>query len=177
MYFKIKHTKLTPKQQKLWQTLLFFSRFMVLSVPLYIILMFGIDLSFLQYLVAINSYWMFKFLGFPVILNGFGLIVGTVNPFVFFITQDCTGWKSMLFFFALVFAVPKIPWKKRMLGLGLGIPLIWLGNLGRILGVVLVERVYGVETALITHDYIWRLGLIALVLLLWIVWLKKFYNY
>ena len=97
---------------------------------------------------------------------------GAGQPFIFMINEDCTGWKSMLFLFALIFSVPGIALKKRLFGLVIGIPLIWIGNIARIVGVVLAQESYGVQTALIIHDYLWQLGLIAIVIIIWVVWLS-----
>ncbi len=186
-----KPRKITKQQARLYQTLEFLVRLLALSIPLYAILLF-VDLILLQNLVAQEMMWLFKVLGWPV--TGEGLLFTTTNTgFVFMIAEDCTAWKSMIFFFALIFAVPgkffkkkafgmKKPstLKRRLIGLGIGIPVIWVGNLARILGIVWVEQTFGAETAMIVHAYLWQLGLIVLVLLLWFVWLlmsKKNSNY
>jgi exosortase/archaeosortase family protein len=166
---------LTPKNQKMYKTMTFFWRLIILSIPLYIILTFAIDLGFLQQIIATQSYWMFTFTGFAVAQDGPALTVGLDNeyqqPFYFIISEDSTGWKSMLFMFALVFAVPEIHNRKRLLGLLL-IPAVWVGNLARIWVIVVIERVYGYQAAILAHDYLWRIGLIVLVLGLWLLWLK-----
>jgi exosortase/archaeosortase family protein len=100
------------------------------------------------------------------------MTVGSERPFSFYLNEDCTAWKSILFLFALIFAVPAISLRKRLVGLGLGIPILWLGNQARILGVVLTERATNVQFAIFTHDYFWRVFLIFLVLGLWLAWMK-----
>ncbi len=169
-------SRFNQEQQKLWHTLTFLVRLIVLSIPLYLIISLGINLYPLQYAVATNSHQILKFTGFHVMQDGASLTVGSESelkqPFSFTISEDSTAWKSMLFFFALVFAVPAIHTKKRLLGLLIGIPLVWIGNLIRVWGIVMVERGYGIQAALIAHDYLWRFGLIALVLVLWVFWLK-----
>lgn len=172
----LKKSKMTKQQEKLWQTLTFFVRLLALSIPLYLIISLGVNLYSLQYSVATNSYWVLKFTGFHVVQDGASLTVGHESdlkqPFSFTISEDSTAWKSMLFFFALVFAVPAIPNRKRLLGLLAGLPLLWIGNLARVWGIVMIESNYGIQAALIAHDYLWRAGLIALVLLLWVFWLR-----
>jgi exosortase/archaeosortase family protein len=49
--------------------------------------------------------------------------------------------------------------------------LIYLGNLVRIILIVLVEQTYGTNIAMVIHDYLWQLGLISLVLIIWVFWL------
>jgi exosortase/archaeosortase family protein len=61
--------------------------------------------------------------------------------------------------------------KRRVLGLVLGIPAIWLGNLGRVVGVVMAKDVWGIENAMLVHDWVFQAGLIVIVLGIWIIWL------
>ncbi len=166
--------RLNRKQQRLWQTLEFLVRLIVLSVPLYLIIGLGISLYPLQLAAAGQSSWILGAMGYSVQQEGAYLTVSggpPVQDFLFYVNEDCTGWKSMLFLFALIFAVPGVVLRRRLWGLVFGLPAIWLGNLGRVVGVVLAERSYGVETALLIHDYGWQFGLIALVLVIWAGWL------
>ena len=71
----------------------------------------------------------------------------------------------------MLFAVPGIALRKRLWGLVFGLPTVWIGNIGRVVGVVLAEDAYGKAAALMIHDYLWQLGLIALVLGIWAVWM------
>lgn len=174
MNLKIFGYRLNRKQQRLWHILEFIVRLIILSIPLYLIIGFGISLYPLQLAAAGQSGWIMEVMGYSVQQEGAYMTVGGGGPsqdFFFYVNEDCTGWKSMLFLFALVMAVPAIAWRRRGLGLLIGIPVIWLGNLGRVVGVVLAERSYGVETALLVHDYLWQFGLIALVLIIWAGWL------
>jgi len=171
----MKIPKLDKKNERLYKTMMFFWRLIILSIPLYIVLTFALDLGYLQYIVATQSFSVLSFTGFAVAQEGPALTVGfddeTKQPFYFIISEDSTGWKSMLFFAALVLAVPDTRNKKKLMGLAL-LPAIWLGNLFRIWLIVWIERVYGFQSAMIAHDYLWRLGLILLVVGLWFVWLK-----
>lgn len=170
---KLKGVELTREQKRMWNVLEFLIRLLILSIPLYLILVLAVDLSPLQHTVATHSASLLKALGYNVFQEGYYIIVGTIqNPFYFMINEDCTGWKSMLFLFALIFAVPRIAMKKRVLGLVIGLPIVWVGNLMRVLGVVMAEAAWGLDFALVLHDYGYRLGLVALVLIIWVVWLK-----
>ncbi len=168
--------RLDHNQQKLFWTFIFLVRLLVLSIPLYFVLTFG-NLYVLQIIVAGQTNYILTSLGFPASQNEFTLHVSSNQPFTFFISEDSTGWKSMLFFFSLIMAVPdigkqKIKLSKRAIALLIGIPIIWIGNLLRVLGIVLVQQGYGFGAAMLFHDYVYRVGLVALVLVLWFVWLK-----
>jgi exosortase/archaeosortase family protein len=158
-------------QERLWETLLFLIKILVFAIPLYLILTFQGVLYPLQGMVSHNVYLILKSLGFDVLRNGFLIGIQGGNPFVFLISEDCTGWKSMLFLTALVIAVPNIKWRKRSIGLIFGIPVIYLGNLLRILLIVQIQQTYGLGFASLVHDYLWQAGLISLVLLIWVSWL------
>ena len=172
-----KPPRLAPQQKKLWNTLTFLLRLTVLAIPLYIVIWLNLSLVPLQSVVADQSAWILGAMGFAVTKNNLILSVGgaspfTSSPFTFYIGPDCTGWKSMLAFVALIFATLGVAMKKRVLGLVFGIPLIHLGNLSRIIIVVLIERGLGLDAALVFHDWLWQAGLMAIVLFLWLVWLK-----
>jgi exosortase/archaeosortase family protein len=169
--------KLDNRQQRLWSAFEFLVRLLVLSIPLYLIIGVGLSgtlLSPLQSAVVEQSAWVLERMGFEVQYSDVFVTSSSspaAEPFNFMINEDCTGWKSMLFLFALLFAVPGIALGKRLWGLVFGLPAIWVGNLARVVGVVLAEQAYGVEAALIIHDYLWQAGLIALVLGIWMAWL------
>ena len=164
--------QLTPEQQRLWDTFLFLAKVLLLSLPLYFIILTGVNLSVLQMIDASASSAILRSMGFPVIQSG-ALITAGEPPITFYLTEDCTAWKSALFLFALIFAVPAVALRKRLIGLGLGVPIIWIGNQARIIGVVLTERVTSVQFAMFTHDYFWRAFLILLVLGIWMLWIKR----
>ena len=168
-----KPKKLTPRQQGLWNTLHFLIRLLILSIPLYIILSLPGVLMPIQSMVTHNSVFLLS-LNYPVSHENFFVeIQSPGNELRFLISEDCTGWKSMLFLFALVFATLGVSLKKRLLGLLIGIPIIYLGNLSRIFMIVFIQQNWGTLAAEIFHTWLWSLGLIALVILVWIAWLWR----
>ena len=166
----LKGTRLSPQQERMCKALQFLMRLIVLSSPLYLVMWLGVDLYTLQLAAASQSSWLLHASGYQVAQQGTGLLVN--SSFEFFIIPDCTGWKSMVFLFALIFAVPKVAISRRMWGLVMGLPLIWAVNLARIYGVVLAQGVWGTETAMLIHDTVFQLGLIAIVIGIWIAWLR-----
>jgi exosortase/archaeosortase family protein len=167
--------KFNPAQKRMWNLSLFLIRLLVLSIPLYLLMSFSSVLFPLQVLVASQVGWILQAMGYTVTQD---IALITVSDplsgwiFRFWIDADCTAWKSMLFAFALIFAVPRVKMRKRLYGLVLAIPVIWIGNLIRITWSVLIEQSYGLETAVFVHDVLWQLGLIVLVLAVWLIWLK-----
>jgi exosortase/archaeosortase family protein len=165
-------TALDRKQKKLWHFLIFLIRLTLLSIPVYIILWSDFILLPLQALTASNTAFILSSMGFGVKVHNLLISIGDASPFTFFIGPDCTAWKSLLAFFALVFAPPGFKMSRRLKGLAVGFPAIYAGNILRIILVVLIERNFGNEAAVVFHDWLWQAGLIALVLLLWLCWLR-----
>lgn len=161
--------RLTPGQARMLRALEFLVRVTILSLPLYMVIWLGIDLHVLQSAASGQAAWILQVLGFS--LTHQGTSISLENGFRFFIIPDCTGWKSMLFLFALIFAVPLVSLRKRLAGLAVGLPLIWIGNLLRIVSVVSLQGIWGTEAALFMHDTVFQAGLIAAVLITWLAWL------
>jgi len=166
--------KLTPKQRRLWELEKFILRMLVLVIPVYLILTFGVDMGPVQQEVARESYWLMGPMGFNATLYGTGIIAEFAGkaPLFFTISADCTGWKAMLFFAALVIAVPCRKWKVRAAGLAAGVIAIWLVNLFRVAAVVAVYSSSGIDAAMLVHDWLWQIGMGLAALLLWAVWLR-----
>lgn len=160
--------------QRLVPTLHFLLRLLILATPLYLTLALSIDLFPLQYATASQTAAALRDLGYTVSQDGALLSAALPgnSPFHFFISEDSTAWKSFLLYFAFLFAVPAVALRKRLIGLALGLPALWLGNFARVLAIVFVETAYGVQAALFTHDYLWRFGLVCLVLGIWALWLR-----
>jgi len=169
-----KHSRmrLAQDQQRLWETLLFLLKVLALSVPLYLIIIFSISLTPLQALDASVSSAILRAMGYTVQQDGAHLAVQAAKQFSFYLSEDCTVWKSALFLFALIFAVPAVSMRKRLVGFAAGIPILPLGNQARIIGVVMTQQATNVQFAMFTHDYFWRVFLVGLVLGLWLAWMR-----
>lgn len=166
--------KLTPKQRKLWNLQLFFLKLILLVIPVYLIITFGMDMASLQLEVARESQWLLNASGFSADIYGAGIVANTTGkaPFFFTINADCTGWKSMLFFAALLFAVPRRAWRIRLASIAAGIVALWFVNIFRVLAVVTTYASYGLDIAMLVHDYLWQIGMGLAALLFWVAWLR-----
>jgi len=178
--------KLTEKQKRLWELEKFLLRMLAFVIPVYLILAFGADMSPVQKEVARESYALMNSMGFNVTLYNTGVIAEFAGkpegppsvaspgrpPFFFTISPDCTGWKAMLFFAALVLAVPRRAWKLRVAGIVAGVAVLWLVNIFRVAAVVSVYASHGLDAAMLVHDWLWQIGMGATGLLLWLAWLR-----
>jgi len=174
MAVRRKRVKKHPDRQQiqLKETLIFLVKLLALAVPMHLVMLLSIGMTPLQEAASSELSWALRGLGYTVERDGFMFSVsgGRTEPFVFYIVEDCTAWKTMLFLAALIVAVPAVAWKRRVVGIALGLPALWLLNLARNVSVVLIERSWGYETAMAMHDWLWKLGMILAVLLLWLVW-------
>ncbi len=165
-------SRLPERDRKLLDLLLFLLRLLALSVPLYLLMGAGAALYPLQRAVTAQSDALINALGIETQAGELVIFVGSCAPFALYIGPDCTGWKSMMLLSALMLATLRVGMRKRLLGIAVGVPLVYAGNIGRIALTVVIENAYGEEAALFLHDVLWQAGLTALVLCLWLVWLR-----
>lgn len=169
----MKKPRMDRNQLRMFNTMMFLLRLIALSTPIYIIIAFNTGLDPLQDTITSQVHYLLNSMGYPTEASGQILTIGTDTPFLVYIGPDCTGWKSFIAYFALVFATLGVSMRKRLFGLVFGTPIIYIGNIVRILLVICIQKSYGLEVALLFHDLLWQAGLIALVLALWLVWLNR----
>jgi exosortase H (IPTLxxWG-CTERM-specific) len=85
------------------------------------------------------------------------------------IVGECTGISEALIFAASVVAFPT-RWKKKWIGLLLGIPLIYGFNVLRILMLLVVGR-YQPSMFHFFHIYFWQATLILMIISVWLLWI------
>ncbi len=163
--------KYTKKNRELLELVKFLVKFNLFAIPLYIILFTGWTFVQLQQLTLDITYQILLLTGAEPVLNDFLISIPIKNGnWAAVINWDCTGWKSMLAFFALVMSTP-FTMKKRALGLLL-IPLIYAINLVRIFFMFLYVRTFDLAHYELVHSVVWSWGLILTILLLWLVWMR-----
>ncbi|MCX6815809.1 MAG: exosortase/archaeosortase family protein [Candidatus Aenigmarchaeota archaeon] len=168
---KIPKIKAKKGQEKQIKALNFLIRLLVWAIPLYIILIFDLSLPQLQYAVANIVTYLLNLAGMHPVLNDLFISIPIKDgSWGAFINWDCTAWKSMLAFLALVMAVDK---GKKVKGLILFIPLIFIVNILRIFFMFYFVKTYDLAYFEIVHTLIWSWGLIFTVLIFWIIWLKS----
>ncbi len=112
------------------------------------------------------------------VLNVIGIRIQTVSSFVYQdqgfaidISYKCTGILLMAFFAAGIFAYP-CPSLKKLSGLIVGIPLIFVINLVRLVGLFLIGT-FAVPLFDFSHKVLAEILMILATFLIWWFWLKK----
>jgi len=94
-----------------------------------------------------------------------------LDGFAVRIIEECTGVFEVIIFMAAVLAFPTT-WAKRAIGLGMGIPLLYLFNVLRILVLMVVGR-YQPSIFEFMHIYFWQATLILMITSVWLLWIFK----
>jgi archaeosortase B (VPXXXP-CTERM-specific) len=87
------------------------------------------------------------------------------------IIEECTGLYEVVIFASAVLAFPT-SWRKRGIGLLMGIPLLYVFNVVRIAVLILVGRYYP-EYFDFMHLYFWQATLILMITSVWLLWIIK----
>ena len=155
------------ENKKLKETLTFLTRLLLFSIPLYLVIWLGIDLSFLQETMTKTVFSFLNLIGVSVEREGFTIML---ENFSFYISKDCTGWKGLLFLSALILST-KSTWKRKATGLVVGLPAFFAFNLLRILFMIWLGM-KNPELFGLFHDFLWQFSMIAVVIILWLMWEK-----
>lgn len=170
-----KVTKNFSKRQKgLWEIFVFLLRFNLLALPLHFFIWLNFNSMPLQ---EINSILLDKIMSFSSIdyvKDGIYFMINTESGKITAeISKDCVAWKSFLALFGLIFAVRKVKLRKRIYGLLLGLPLIFIGNIIRLYTTFYITAIKGTNIFELVHSFLWQWGLIFLVIGIWYFWLDK----
>ncbi len=92
-----------------------------------------------------------------------------LGPFAVRIIGECTGLFEIAIYAACVLAFPT-SWRKKSLGLLLGIPVIYAFNVLRILCLLIVGR-YAISSFDFFHLYFWQGTLILMITSVWMLWI------
>ena len=159
------------RNKKLYKITRFLLKFNLFSIPLYLIILTGATWPFLMHLTEGISFSLLRFVGVDATMSNGFVVVPVVNGnFAATVSWDSTGWKSILAFFALVFAT-EFSLRKKLIGLSF-IPVIYFVNILRIVFMFFFVSRYDVAYYNLLHATLWSWGLIATILLLWVVWMK-----
>ena len=125
------------------------------------------------------SCWTAGIIGF--ILDLFGMhpnISGPVvalNNFSITVVGECTGLIEMLIFLAAVMVYPA-RYKKKIEGLLLGIPLLYIFNIIRMLFIMIISN-WNPKTFDFMHVYFWQVAGILIIGGMWLFWIEKIVKY
>ena len=113
------------------------------------------------------SYWF---------LNGFGAsteVVGktvSFNGFNVIVIAECAGLLEFMMFAAAVIAYPA-RWGSRLIGLLIGIPILFGFNVLRIMSLLVIGK-YEPTLFHFAHIYLWQGTLVLLIGGLWLAWVR-----
>ncbi len=165
----MKFLKKLKKHKREYEALKFIVRFNVFALPLYIIALLGWQLDALIQLTEFLARSLLSATGIShSVLNNLIVLPVQNGSWAAFINWECTGWKAMYAFFALVMATPvamERKWKALVL-----IPLIYAINIIRIWFMFFYVANFGVEFYPFVHAVIWSWGLILVIVGLWFWW-------
>lgn len=99
-----------------------------------------------------------------------GNLVG-LGSFKVLIIEECTGVFEVLIFLAAVLAYPT-GWVDKLIGIVLGLPILYAFNVARILVLLWVGRFHpGLFEFM--HIYFWQATLILMITSVWLLWIFK----
>jgi len=162
------------RRKRLLEVLKFIIIFNLLATPMYIVLYFNLSFDPLRNFLAFVTVRFLSIFGLNVAQQDFFVVLLANNQLVKIdISFDSTGWKTLYALFALTVATPGRKMKDKLKFLGVGLPALFVLNFLRISTTILVAAVFGLQYFEVVHIFLWREGLIAAVLLIWYLWLRK----
>lgn len=172
--FEIKDT------QKLELVADFLIKFNLLAIPMYLILIHGFQFYPMQSVLTDVVYTTFKSSGYWIERSDLKLMLfapaeppGPPRVETLVMGFDCTAWKTMYAFAALVIASPVAGKRKKLNFIILGSLLLFGLNIVRLITTVFAAYTIGFESLNFMHTILWREGLIIALIALWFMWLKN----
>lgn len=167
-------SKFDANQRKLWDVFIFLLRFLILAIPLHVLLWINFDAYTLQVITARSVSFLLSLAGVVHVVSSTFIKIQTgITLWTIEIIKDCVGWKSFMAVTGLIFAVRKVSLDKRIVGVMIAAPIIYIGNSFRIFSSIYLSLLFGVEWFEFIHGVLWQWGLIALVIAIWWIWLVK----
>lgn len=165
--------RMNRSQKRLWESLVFLVRFTILAGALHFLVWLNLDFAGIISLTAASVEAVIKPFIQDYIRVGSVFVIETVDgTLTAEIVRDCVGWKSFMALAGLIFAVRGVDMRKRLAGLAAGIPLIFIGNVARLSSTFIITQREGAAVFDSLHGLLWKWGLVALVLVLWYIWLE-----
>ena len=160
--------KLTDKQKRLFNILLFLAKFFLLSFVLHFFIWLNIDIYRIELLVA-------NIIGF--FFTMFGIAISRADTLFIFsdssgtlvaqITRDCVAWKSILAFICLIFATNEGTSIRKIYAMVTGSIIIFIANIVRLTTTFALVESYGIIYFNLIHNFLWQFGMIFIIIYLW----------
>jgi len=165
--------------EKLEAAAVFLLKFNLLAIPMYLVIFSGLQLYPLQLFLTDVVYSILKLSGYPVArldASSASFVISSSNAsdsVNILMDMDCTAWKSMYAFAALVLATPVPNDRRKLRFLSVGVAAIFLLNVVRIVTTVAAAYSFGFQYLEIVHTVLWREGMILAVIAMWFWWIKR----
>ncbi len=157
---------LDERQEKLYRTSIFLGKLIIAGIVFRLFILFYPDTTSLQVSLADLTAETLRLTGIKA--SSTGIFVLT-EKFTYEITRDCLGWKSVAALLGLTFATPK---KTDLRFVVAGIAAIGIANIVRLLTTIYLDM-SGIISFDIIHGILWRWGLTAVVLGIWVLWYRE----
>ena len=170
---EIKQAKRKAKKEILRFYLLFPLLFLIIFI------FYSFFSTYFEAEITMVSSWTAGLLGF--ILNLFGMNAHTsgpllnLNKFSISVVAECTGLFEMFIFLAAILAFPA-NYKKKLLGLLFGIPVLYIFNILRMIGITVLGN-WNPKTFKFFHLYFWQVAGILIIGGMWLFWIEKVVKY
>lgn len=115
------------------------------------------QVTFLLYLTGLQ----FQTIGYTIVTHNFSFIV----------TFDCTAWRQLYIYAALVLLPPGISWSKRLQGMVLLIPLYIYNTIRAVFSIWIGAINY--EWFKPVHYFLWEFFFLVLVFIFWLYWFES----
>lgn len=133
---------------------------------------FNPQLTWLMVVTADLTGFFLKLFGLTVNISG---RVVSLNNFSMEVVGECTGLYEMLIFLAAMIAYPA-NYKKKLIGAGLGLPLLYIINIIRMVFIALIGN-WSPKSFDFMHMYFWQVAMILIIVSVWVLWIEKVVHY
>ena len=133
---------------------------------------FNPQLTWLMVVTADLTGLVLKLFGMTVNISG---RVVSLNNFSMEVVGECTGLYEMLIFLAAMIAYPA-GYKKKLIGAGLGLPLLYVINVIRMVFIAVVGN-WSPKSFDFMHIYFWQVAMILIIVSVWVLWIEKVVHY
>lgn len=162
---KSRMNKEESRKKETWEIIL---RALVLLLPLILLSYLEFKLRFFQEILFLQVTFLLKVLGVPFETFGYQITAGNLNSIISF---DCTGWRQLYIYFALVLLPPGIEMAKRLQGWLFLIPLYFYNTFRAVFSIWIGYMNYGWFKPV--HFFLWDFLFLVLMFLFWERWYRK----
>ena len=142
-------------------------RGILLLVPLLYLSYIQFEFRPFQELLFFQTLLILKLTGLQFQAFGYMIITPAFSSFISF---DCTAWRQLYIYFALVLLPPGISWSKRLWGLSLLFPL-YIYNALRVVFSIWVGAI-NYEWFKPVHWFLWEFFFLVLIYIFWRIWFE-----